>query len=236
MKALETITLLFTLLGTTVLGQTTDKPPADPTGPPPGPKRGVWKATPLDECSTLWQRTDMVTNAATGKLEPEEHEYKEISSGLNYLSASNLWLISEDVIDLLTNSPSGGAAAQRGSMTVYFPPSLADPIVSTPPSPQGTAPPPGQQSKQSISIRPVGLYWYDCESGKSALIGAVRPEAQGELEPPNVAVYPEAITNGISASITYTYMHYGFESDVVIQSQPAQPPEAWGIESVHARL
>ena len=121
----------------------------------------------------------------------------------------------------MTNS--GGAAALRGPIKVLFPPALSEPLIIT------TA------GKQTVRIRPVGVYYYDAESGKSVLLGAVR-DAEGELVPPNTVLYHSAVTDGLKCAIRYVYTHGAFESDLVIMTQPAKPPEAFGLNPATTRL
>ena len=59
---MKTILALILLTGTTaVFSQVGDTSPTGPNGKP-RVKPGVWKDTLLDECSTVWEKTELVTN------------------------------------------------------------------------------------------------------------------------------------------------------------------------------
>src|SRR6266404_5940588 len=46
----------------------------------------AWHSTPIDQNSTEWTKTEPITNAVTGLLEPHIRRYIEVSSSLNFIS------------------------------------------------------------------------------------------------------------------------------------------------------
>ncbi len=164
----------------------------------------------------------METNAATGAVTQRTMHYTELSGSLSYATPDGTLQRSVDAIQIMTNT--GGAAALQGETKVLFHSTLADPLVITTPM------------LETIKIAPLAVYYYDRASQKSVLLGAVRSQAQGELEPPNVVRYDSAITDGIRCSIRCVYTHSEFSSDIVFESQPEQPPEAFGLNPATTRI
>ena len=181
------------------------------------PRRGVWKAVPRDEVSTVWERTETVTNAA-GRLEPRIRRYTENSSGLNYTNDSGLLLRSRSVIHV--SSDGFSAVASEGPLKVRFPASLGEPIVIS-------------GHSETVRIRPAALYWFDARSGKSALLGSIKGDAAGELTGPNRIAYSGACDK-LLVTIRYTYAR-GLEADCILQEQPA-PPSAYGLDNTSSYL
>ncbi len=164
----------------------------------------------------------METNAATGAVTQRTVHYTELGSSLNYAAPDGTLQRSADAIQIMTST--GGAAALQGETKVYFPPTLADPLVITTPM------------RQTIKLAPLAIYYYDTASKKSVLLGAVRSQAQGELEPPNVVRYDSAITDSIRCSVRCVYTRSAFSSDLVFESQPEKPPEAFGLNPATTRI
>ncbi len=164
----------------------------------------------------------METNAVTGAVTQRTVHYTELGSSLNFAAPDGSLQRSVDAVQL--TPATGGAAALQGETKVLFPPTLADPLVITTPM------------LETITIAPLAIYYYDTASKKSVLLGAVRSQAQGELEPPNVIRYGSAITDGIRCSIRCVYTHSAFSSDIVFESQPEQPPEAFGLNPATTRI
>src|SRR5262249_3711329 len=77
------------------------------------PSSSTWQAAPIDWMSTEWKRTEIVTNAAKGTMEPVVRRYIEVSSGLNYITDQGAWARSADLIQIITNATgeANGAAA-----------------------------------------------------------------------------------------------------------------------------
>jgi hypothetical protein len=51
-----------------------------------------------------------------------------------------------------------------------------------------------------LQIQPASIYYVD-ESGNSALLANLRPDAEGELVPPNRVLYRSVTTNGVAADL-----------------------------------
>ncbi len=225
--------LLTGFMAATGLAQIITPPPVLPTDPTDGDGsiltqarvRADWQALPRDSDSTEWTKTELITNPATGLLEPYVHRYTEVSSSLNYMDESGLWKSAVDEIQLMTNG--GGAAALKGQTKVWFSPALGggDPTLT-----MVTA------SNTVIKISPLAVYYVDDASGQSVLLASVRDGAEGELVGQNQVVYRSAMQSGLKADIRYTYTHGACDADLVILSQPIAPPEAYSLAPETTRL
>jgi hypothetical protein len=188
-------TFLSAFLATTVSSQVATGPtPIDSSGFPPsalGKDVDVWQGRITDWHSTEWQMTQTVTNPATGHLESQVvRHFTELGGGINYISdITGAWERSSDAIDLMTNMP--GAAAVHGPTKVFFSPTLgADgPTIRM-----------VSCSNVVLQIQPTVIYYED-DSGNSAILATLRPDAQGELLPPNRVVYRSVTTNGLAADL-----------------------------------
>src|SRR5258707_54248 len=187
---------------------------------------GVWQGMAKDWHSTEWSKTGMVTNPATGQLQTQVvSRYTEVGGSINYVGENGKWQRSVFGIDIMTNGV--GAAALHGPTKIFFSPTLgADgPTIRMVTS-----------SNVVLQIEPVSIYYAD-GLGNSALLATLRPDAEGELAPPNRVVYHSVTTNGLAADISFTYGQGGvFESDLVILSQPSQTPDSLGLDSSSARI
>jgi hypothetical protein len=201
------------------------------TGPAPTPppqvisssaSEGSWHSSIRDWSSTLWEMSEMVTNASTAQAELRLHHYVEVADGLNFIDSAGVWQRSVDQIDVLPRGE--GAAAVNGPLKVYFPPRLntqTDGITIV------TA------SNTILKLRPVGLYYFDASSGKSVLLASLRDGA-GELVAPNQLVY-RSVFQGLLCDIRYTYTKGAFESDLVLLQRP-RSPESYGLNPSATRL
>jgi hypothetical protein len=181
------------------IGTTAGSTPSGPTGVSPTPlvapnilgSLGIWRPTIRDWHSTDWQMTQMVTNSATGQLQPQvARQFTEVGGGINYISdLTGTWERSSCSIDLMTNS--AGAAAVHGPTKVFFSPTLGlnGPTIRM-----------ISCSNVVLQIQPASIYYVD-ESGNSALLANLRPDAEGELVPPNRVLYRSVTTNGVAADL-----------------------------------
>jgi RHS repeat-associated protein len=185
---------------------------------------GGWKTTIKDWHSTLWERTIVETNSASGELVTRTSSFTEVGGGLNYVGSSGAWQRSEDSILVSTNA--GGADAAFGPTKVHFSPTLgldgATLQITT-------------ASNTIFFVEPLAVYFVD-GSGAAVLLANLRPGAEGELIPPNRVVYHSVTTNGLGCDIMYTYTHGAFESDLVIRTQPSVTPESVGLDPASTRL
>jgi RHS repeat-associated protein len=208
--------------------------PSGSTGPSPLPlidpniqgSVGIWRPIIRDWHSTDWQMTQMVTNSATGHLQPQvARQFTEVGGGINYISdLTGAWERSSCNIDLMTNS--AGAAAAHGPTKVFFSPTLGlnGPTIRM-----------ISCSNVVLQIQPASIYYVD-ESGHSALLANLRPDAEGELVPPNRVLYRSVTTNGVAADLIFTYTPGAFESDLLILSQPSKTPDMMGVDPATARI
>ena len=216
----QTLCQLFLLsLCLSGFGQGKPKPVVPQPVLPPHPHL-AWHPVARDWGSTEWEAVEAVTNALSGEfIEQETHRYTELGDGLNYQDAFGRWFPSKDLIEITTN----GAAAVRGPTKVYFGPNLnaegAITIIS--------------RTNNVLRLRPLGLYYYDAQSGESVPIATVR-DCEGELLPPNRVVY-HSVLDSLQADLVYIWTRGSFESDLVLLEKP-QPPDAYGLNNRTTRL
>lgn len=84
-----------------------------------------WQATPQDANSTEWRRVQLTLNPQTGQWEFQTNHYTALANNLNFTNTLGALEPSSDSIRLMTNT--GGAAALKSSMRVYFPPTIGGP-------------------------------------------------------------------------------------------------------------
>jgi hypothetical protein len=178
-----------------------------------------WSITARDQMSITREYVEPVLDASTGKTTNKVHRIVEVGNGLNYQDASGQWHPSQDLIELM---PDGSAAATHGPLKVFFSPNLNTPGAIS----LITA------SNRVFKTHVLGLYYFDAESGKSALLASPQ-DSTGELLPPNQVIYKSAF--GPLADVSYTYTKGGFESDIVLRQKP-RPPEDYGLNPETTRL
>jgi hypothetical protein len=83
--------------------------------------------------------------------------------------------------------------------------------------------------RQRIVSHPLGIAFYDPESGKSVLLAQIQ-DSRAELVSSNLIVYRDAFDgNGIRASVTYGYWRGRFHQDVTFERAPAVTPADFGM-------
>ncbi len=183
-------------------------------------RRVCRRATARDGVSTTWEATEPVTNAVTGAVTNVPHRYVEIASGLNYLDpATGQYQPSQDLIELASD---GGAAALHGPAKLYVKPNLNTAGAIT----LVTA------SNRVFQTRPLGVFWYNAQSGQAQLVAPVR-DCVGELVPPNQVVFKSAF--GPLADLRLVYTKSGIESDLVLLQAPT-PPAGWNPQTTRLEL
>lgn len=188
-------------------------------GGPPSVKRLPWRPVSRDWSSTEWLANEVATNhigEITGQL---QHRYIELGDGLNYVDEAGKWRSSKDVVELTET----GAAAVHGPTKVYFANNLNQEAAITI----------FARSNTVLRLRPLGLFYFDAESGESVQIASVQ-DCEGELLPPNRLVYHSALKS-LRADFRYTWSKGTFESDLVLLENPPAP-EVFGLKSRTARL
>ena len=194
-------------------------PPTGGNSDPP-PKALAWQATARNGVSTTWEANEPVTNAVTGAVTNVPHRYVEIASGLNYLDpATGQYQPSQDRIELAAD---GGAAALHGPAKLYVKPNLNTAGAIT----LVTA------SNRVFQTRPLGVFWYNAQSGQAELIAPVQ-DCVGELVPPNQVVFKSAF--GPLADLRLAYTKSGIESDLVLVQAPTLPA-GWDPQTTRLEL
>jgi hypothetical protein len=171
-----------------------------------------WQVGKRDYVTTERVATETVTNSSSGEITTKEHKFIEAGSGLNYLDESGTFHESQDLIEIL---PDGGAAAQRRQTKVQFASDISQPDAITLTS-----------SNHVIKTSPIGLYYFDSTSGKSARISGTRSSV-GELLPPNRLVFKNML-DSIKADLVIIASRAALESDLVLLERP-KPPQAFGL-------
>ena len=164
-----------------------------------------------------WNVTTREVDPITSAVTTRTGQYTELGAGIHYHNGND-WVESEALIEL---SPTGGAEAVRGPHKVFLPPTLAIPIELIMPS------------GQMFALQPLGLYYFDAASGKTAQVAAVDPEVNGLLLPPNRVVYRKAF--GDVGDLMYVYGVNGFDQSVILVAA-VPPPEEFGLPSASTRL
>jgi hypothetical protein len=185
------------------------------------PNPGAWTATPLDTFSTLWEKTLMATNAATGAVTQRTVHYTELGNGLNFVGPGDALERSVSAIELAPDT--GGAIAPRGALMAAF---KAD-ISATNAVSFSTS------SGNVFRSHPIGLFYFDSASGKLATLGLVQRSA-GVLHPPNIIVYSNMLS-GLDADLVVVWTKGGYEQSLVLNQAPP-PPESLGLSSGTCRL
>jgi hypothetical protein len=164
---------------------------------------------------------ERLTNAVTGEVKERNHSYVKMGTGLNYQDESGTWRESQDLIELL---PDGSAAALRGSLKAHFSANLntegAVTITSV--------------SNRVFRSHPLGLYYFEADTGRSTLVGVVK-DSVAEFHPPNQLVWRDCLEGaGVQADYRVTYTKAGMEADLILLRLPE--PTALGITSDSVRL
>ena len=121
--------------------------------------------------------------------------------------------------------PNGaGAAASKGQHKSFFPPNLLGGQIEL-------NTPDGKWLRSQV----LGLAFFDSASGKSVLISEIK-SSRGEVHQPNVVMYPDAFTDGVSASVRYKYTLAGFEQDIILQSALPVTPEDYGLNPATTKI
>jgi hypothetical protein len=193
-------------------------PPTAPFSGQPLPDPSLWADMPIDWLSSVRAFSQWLTNNQTGEVTVQVHRIVQVSSGLNYVDPSGNWSESQNLIEL---TPSGGAAAQRCPNKVYFQSSLSSAsggitIIT--------------RSNLVLSTHPVGVYYYQSDTGKEVLLAPLADSVSPTLQPPNRILYESAFHSDLlEADLRITCTRSGLECDTVIRRQPAARPESFGL-------
>ncbi len=225
--------LPLTLLSVSLCSSQAQVTPPDPGSQPVAPSSGgsslpdplTWPVTARDWNTVTRQFSESVTNVLTGEVTVEPHEVIQVGTGISYLDSSGAWQPSEDLIELTAD---GGAEAVHGPHKVYFSAAgLTDDAALTIVT----------LCNRVFQARVLGVYYFDPPSGQSMLLAAPSDQAVAELHPPNQIVYRSAFDSDLlKADLRYTYTKSGFESEVILTSQPRLSPSDCGFDPGTALL
>ena len=87
-------------------------------------------------------------------------------------------------------------------------------------------------SNRVFQTRPLGVFWYNAQSGQAVLLAPVQ-DCVGELVPPNQVVFKSAF--GPLADLRLTYTKSGIESDLVLLQAPTLPA-GWDPQTTRLEL
>ncbi len=155
----------------------------------------------------LWGRIRSYTNALSNQVTSRTNGiYKEVSTGLNYLS-NNIWAESSERIQITDN---GGQAVQGQHQVVFNSDIYSGTVIHT------------TSDGKTLSSRILGLSYFDYSSGQSALIAQLTNSIGQVLPSGSQVIYPDAFT-GASAAVRFSYTRAGFEQDIILQAQLPDP-------------
>ncbi len=193
-----------------------------PTAVNPDAGGAKLNVTALDANSSAVAWVEQFTNATTGEITQRNHNYVQVGSGINYRDEAGQWQPSQDLIELTAD---GGAAALRGPHKLHFNPNLnTQGVVAL-----------TTVSNRVFSSHPLALYYFNADTGQSALIAQVK-DSIGELHPLNQLVYSDCL-DGAKADYRVTYTKVGMEADLVLTAQLPLPETFFGtVNSRSVRL
>ena len=157
----------------------------------------------------VWSRVTRET-LANGRVRTRSSSYTEVAVGLNYMQ-NGQWTECHEVIELFQ----GGAVFRQAQHKVIFDPNAA--------APQGAIDlemPDGKRWRSTV----LGIAVVDPATQRSELIAEIKDSA-GELQPPNVVLYPDAFdfVSGGRASLRYTCTRDRFEQDLILLDRVSLP-------------
>jgi hypothetical protein len=143
------------------------------------------------------------------------NQYTVIRNGMNFRDSTSNWVESRPVV----RSFAGGIVCTGASYSV---------ILSTNLNRYGAVDLQTSDRKRLIS-HPLGIGYYDPESGRSVLLAEVT-NCVPRLVSSNQVVYENALVgSGIEAAVAYTYGIGRFHQNVVFVKQPARSPADFGM-------
>lgn len=151
-----------------------------------------------------------------GRSHLTRSRWTELATGLNRWNASaRAWVPAEAAFEQL---PSGHFVARKTQHQVILPLDLSK-------EPVDFLAPDGQTRLVSV---PLGVALLDRSTGKSVLLGELRP-TQGYLDGPTRIVYPSAL-EGIEADLVFEISLGGFEQSIVVR-EPIPAPSELGLDA-----
>lgn len=155
------------------------------------------------------------------------NEVTLVGNGLNYQDTNGVWIQSVPIVQNFPNAIVCTGLTYRvilatnlnstGSVDLELP---ADPTSG---------------NRERMISHPLGLAFYDPDSGATVLLAPLRDCSSQIVS--NQVIFPDAFvhSNGIQASVTYTYGVGHFHQDVILTTKPAVTPSDFGM-GPNARL
>jgi hypothetical protein len=167
-----------------------------------------------------------VTNNQNGEVTVRVHRIIEVGGGLNYIDTSGNWQESQDLIE---STPDGGAAAVRCPNKVYLGATLDN-------TPEGTIKI-VTRSNLVLNTYPIGVYYYEPDTGKEVLLAPLANAVSATLLPPNRVLYRSAFHSQLlEADLRITCTRAGIECDTVMTRQPKARPQDFGLNASRTLL
>jgi hypothetical protein len=141
--------------------------------------------------------------------------YTALGNGWHYRDAAGTWVESKPVIQDYGDTILCTGASFRVMLTTNLNTTGAVDLETS--------------DRQRIVSHPLGIAFYDPESGNSVLLAQIQ-DSRAELVSSNLIVYRDAfVGNGLRASVTYGYWRGRFHQDVTFERAPAVTPADFGM-------
>jgi hypothetical protein len=151
---------------------------------------------------------------ASGKSLVITNRYTVVANGLNFQDANGNWIESHPIVQ----SYAGGIACVGASYSV---------ILATNLNTAGAVDLETSDGQRLIS-NPLGLGFYDPDTGKSVVLAQVKD--CGAVVSSNHILYPDAFT-GLKASVEYVYDIGHFHQNITLLTAPSAQPSDYGMGS-----
>ena len=153
---------------------------------------------------------------ASGKLLVTTNRYTVVANGLNFQDTNGNWIESHPVVQTYA----GGIACVGASYSV---------ILATNLNTAGAVDLETSDGQRIIS-NPLGLGFYDPDSGKSVILAQVQD--CGAVVTSNHILYPDAFTgSGLKASVEYVYDIGHFHQNITLLTPPNAQPSDYNLGS-----
>jgi len=168
----------------------------------------------------LVHTTRQVTNEL-GHVTSVTGRYAVLGSGLNFTNATGQWEAARPVVQALGEFIVCTGATYRVVLNANLNTYGAVDLETS--------------DKQRIVSHPLGLSFYDPESGERVLLAQTK-NSRAELVSSNLIVFRDAFDgSGIEASVKYSYRRGRFSQDVMFERGPSVSPTDFGM-STNTRL
>ena len=199
---MKNLMFLFPTLSFLAIAKAQDAPVNGVTVPEPSIiSRG------LDE--RIWQTVTAANRG--GKTILQTNTYRELGTGICHADQNGNIVDSQE---LITITPNGYGLANQGQHSALFPPSITGIVDYLD----------GQGHR--FQTRILGLAYLDYASGKSVMFFETK-DSIGQIDPatPNIITYRDAFTDGVKASVRFTYKKSAFSQDILVTAKLPTPTE-----------